>query len=89
MGWHVASLVVRCRPGLEAGLVAQLRTLPASEVRGAQDGRIVVLVEGVNEYALADAFDAIRALPHVLGADLVHHEIDSEDSEAEHVQHAP
>ena len=89
MSWHVASLVVRCRPEYQDDLLARLRALPATEVCGAKDGRIVVLVEGEHEYALADGFAAIRALPHVLGADLVHHEIDSDDSEAAHVQHAP
>ena len=34
-------------------------------------------------------FDAIRATADVMTTELVHHEIDTDDSEAAHAQHAP
>lgn len=89
MTWHIASLIVRCRPEHEGAVVARLNALDQTEVRGAQNGRIVVLAEGANEYELAQRFDAIRATPDVMTTDLVHHEIDTDDSEAAHAQHAP
>jgi len=48
-------------------------------VRAAENGRLVLLVEGENEFLLADRFEAIRATPGVLAADLVHHEIDTDE----------
>lgn len=89
MTWHIASLVVRCRPEHSDALVAKLNALPLCEVRGAQGARIVVIAEGANEFELAGCFDAIRAIPEVMTTDLVHHEIDAEETEAEHAQHAP
>ena len=89
MAWHIASLIVRCRPDHEAAVAARLNALQLTEVRGAQHGRIVVIAEGASEYELAQRFDAIRATPDVMTTDLVHHEIDTDDSEAAHAQHAP
>lgn len=89
MTWHIASLIVRCRPEHETAVVERLNALDQTEVRGAQNGRIVVLAEGANEYELAQRFDAIRATRDVMTTDLVHHEIDIDDSEAAHAQHAP
>ncbi len=89
MSWHIASLIVRCRPEHEAAVAARLNALDQTEVRGARHGRIVVLAEGANEYELARRFDAIRATADVMTTDLVHHEIDTDDSEAAHAQHAP
>lgn len=89
MTWHIASLIVRCRPEHEAAVTTRLNALDRTEVRGAQHGRIVVLAEGRNEYELAQRFDAIRAIPDVMTTDLVHHEIDTDDTETAHAQHAP
>lgn len=89
MTWHIASLIVRCRPEHEAAVAARLNALEHTEVRGAERGRIVVIAEGANEYELAQRFDAIRATQDVMTTDLVHHEIDTEDCEAAHAQHAP
>ncbi len=89
MTWHIASLIVRCRPEHEAAVVARLDALDQTAVRGAERGRIVVIAEGANEYELAQRFDAIRATQDVMTTDLVHHEIDTDEAEADHAQHAP
>ncbi len=79
MSWHIASLVVRCRPEQAEALRQRLDDSSEFSVRGAEQGRLVVLVEGENEYQLADRLAELRALPGVLAADLVHHEIDSDE----------
>ena len=89
VNWHIACLIVRCLPQHEAAVVARLRALELTDVRGAEQGRIIVIAEGANEYELAQRFDAIRATPDVMTTDLVHHEIDSDNSEDAHAQHAP
>lgn len=89
MSWHVASLVVRCRPEAMASVQARLADLPSTAIRGAESGRLVLLVEGENEIQLADRFTLIRNTDGVLSADLVHHEIDTETDEAADVAHTP
>ncbi len=89
MTWHIASLVVRCRTEASAAVIESLNALPHSEVRGAEGARIVVITEAANEFELAQRFDAMRAIPGVMTTDLVHHEIDDNESEVAHAQHAP
>jgi len=79
VNWHIASLVVRCHPDRTAALRAHFDRAPECCVRAAENGRLVLLVEGENEFLLADRFEAIRATPGVLAADLVHHEIDTDE----------
>lgn len=89
MSWHVASLVVRCHPEAMPSLQARLATLPSTSVRGAEGGRLVLLVEGETEFQLADRFELIRNVPGVLATDLVHHEIDTEADEVPDDTYAP
>lgn len=79
MTWHIASLIVRCRPEHEAAVCARLGAFEHIDIRAAESGKIVVLAEGANEFELARRFDAIRASTDVMTVDLVHHEIDFED----------
>jgi nitrate reductase NapAB chaperone NapD len=79
VNWHIASLVVRCRPDRTAALHSHFDQAPECSVRAAANGRLVLLVEGENEYLLADRLAMIRATPGVLAADLVHHEIDTDE----------
>lgn len=79
MSWHIASVVVRCRAEQTEALRQRLEPSGEFSVRGAERGRLVVLVEGENEFQLADRLAALRALPGVLAADLVHHEIDCDE----------
>ncbi len=75
--WHIASLVVRCRPEGMPAIAAALGDLPGTEVRGARAGRIVVVIEAADTGGIADRVAAIRELPGVLAADPVYHHAES------------
>ena len=65
-------------------VLATLATLPGIEVRDVDTtlGRIVVVQEAADVGAEVDGFTRIRALPHVINADLVCHYFDDSDAEA-------
>ena len=71
--WHIASLVVRCRPERMAEVGAAIGALPDTEVRAAQGGRLAVVIEAPGTGGIADRVGAIRELPGVLAADPVYH----------------
>lgn len=86
--WHLASLVVRCRPADAHALVAHLDALSGTEVAAHADGRLVVVIEGADEAALVERLEAVRALDGVLAANLVFHHADV-DRAGEADAHAP
>jgi nitrate reductase NapD len=73
---HIASLLVHVRPEAEAAVRATLAADPAIEVAGARDGKLVLVVEAAHERALVQRIDALHALPGVLGAVLVYHQVE-------------
>jgi len=77
MTWQVASLVVQCRPMHQPMIEATFAAVPGIAVVGTGNGRLVVLIEGTSESALAERFDAVRSHPNVLSAALVAHHLDS------------
>lgn len=89
MTWQVASLVVQCRPSDQPMIEATLAAVPGIDVVGAAQGRLVVLIEGTNESALAERFDAVRSHPKVLSAALVAHHLDTPTANESPAEDAP
>ena len=79
MSWHIASLILRCRPDATTELSRLIAADQAYGLRAAAAGRLVVLIEGQDEVQLADRMNGLRELPGVLAVDLVHHEIDDDE----------
>jgi nitrate reductase NapAB chaperone NapD len=82
---NLSGILVTADPAHLGTVVAALADLPGLEVRAhqAEQGRIVVVQEAPDVGAEVDGFLRIRALPHVLSADLVCHYFDDEPSIAD------
>lgn len=82
--WHVASLIVQARPDRLAEVTAAILALPGAEIPATDAaGKLVVTLEATSERPIARALDLINALPGVLSATLVYHEVDAGPAEAQ------
>lgn len=74
---HISSLVVHSRPELVETVVAAAGELEYVEVpRWEPSGKFVALLECPDESALLSSITNIEALPGVISASLVYHQID-------------
>jgi nitrate reductase NapD len=75
--FHIASLVVHCRPGRVASLKDVIAALPGAEVPTSDAaGKLVVTLESPSEQTIARQLDEIGAMPGVLSATLVFHHVE-------------
>ncbi|MBT9575254.1 chaperone NapD [Pseudomonas umsongensis] len=73
---HIASLVVLARPERFDAVKANLRLLDGVELhQESAAGKLVVVLEAVNENQILQRIDQINNLPGVLNAALIYHEI--------------
>lgn len=81
---NLSGILVTAEVAALPNVLASLATLPGVEVRDfdAALGRIVVVQEAPDVGAEVDGFTRIRALPHVVNADLVCHYFDESDAQA-------
>lgn len=70
---HIASLVLRCDPARQAGLVPMLRALPQTEIAIEEAGKIVLVMETEDESALAGTLTRLQLTEGVASAALVYH----------------
>jgi len=71
---HIASLVVRCRPGRVEELERAISALSGAEIAAADaSGKLIVTLESATERVIALRLEQIGALPGVLSATLVVH----------------
>jgi nitrate reductase NapD len=77
---HLASVLVHARGDAIPLLRSTIAADPAIEIGGERDGKLVLLVECRGDRALLDRIDAIHALPGVLSAVLVYHQVESPDA---------
>ena len=74
---HIASLVVHCRPEKLAAANAQISALPNVEIPASDErAKLVVLMEMHDESELLRRIDEIEAVPGVVSATLVFHQVD-------------
>lgn len=81
--WHIAGLVVRTRPERMTALAAELTALPGLAVHAAEAGKIIITLETTGTAAILACMEHIEALPGVLFAHLVYHQIDHDAPEEE------
>ena len=61
---------------------ASIEELKGTEVPATSEtGKLVVVVEGENRKELTNVFEQIRALPSVMSATLIFHQIEDEEDE--------
>ncbi|MDD2046640.1 chaperone NapD [Pseudomonas putida] len=73
---HIASLVVLARPELFDAVKANLCLLDGLELhQQSSAGKLVVVLEAVDENQILQRIDQINNLPGVLNAALIYHEL--------------
>ncbi|NMZ70234.1 periplasmic nitrate reductase chaperone NapD [Pseudomonas peli] len=81
---HIASLLVHARPELFEAVKANLHLLDGVELHQQSPlGKLVVVLETVNEQQILERIEQISNLPGVLNAALVYHEVLSPEEAAE------
>lgn len=77
---NVSGLLVHAHPDRADSVRARLLQMPGVEVHAVSpEGRLVVTLENASDREMADTFERVQALPHVLSASLIYHH--SEDTE--------
>lgn len=72
---HIASFIVHARPEQFAAVLANLRLLADLEVhQHSPEGKLVVVIEAVDEQLIMQRIEQINGLPGVLNAALIYHE---------------
>ena len=81
---HISSLLVHVRPEWLAAVKANLRQLEGLELhQESPQGKLVVVLETEHERHILARIDQINALPGVLNAALVYHELLEAEGDSE------
>ncbi|GAA3531552.1 chaperone NapD [Zobellella aerophila] len=73
--WHVASLVVHCRPERLAAAQQTIVALPGAETPVTEErGKLVVLLEGPSQKSVVSLIEQIALLDGILSTTLIYHE---------------
>ena len=81
---HIASLLVHVRPELLGAVKANLRRLDGLELHQESPlGKLVVVLEAEHERQILERIEQISALPGVLNAALVYHELLAAEGDTE------
>ena len=74
---HISSLVVHTRPEYLASVKKSIEQLPGAEIYGESDnGKLVVVLETLNQGFITDVIEKINNFEQVLGTALVYHQIE-------------
>lgn len=77
--YHVSSLVVHAMADQIQNVKENIEQIKGAEVPASSEtGKLVVVVEGESRAQLLDIFEQIKALPSVMAATLVFHQMDEE-----------
>ncbi|CZF79111.1 assembly protein for periplasmic nitrate reductase [Grimontia celer] len=80
--YHVSSLVVHAAADQIKNVTTEIEKIPGTEVPASSEaGKLVVVIEGSSRGGLLDKFEQIKALPGVLAATLVFHQVEEEEPE--------
>ncbi len=71
--FHIASFVVQHRAEAADALAATIAASGDLELAASEAFRSIVLCESEDQYALIDRIETLRAVPGVLGVNLVYH----------------
>lgn len=74
---HISSLVVHCLPEQLQNVLSQVEKFAHVEVHAPNPaGKFVAVLETENEHGILSTINDIQAMPGVLAATMVYHEID-------------
>ncbi len=78
---HISSMVVHARSEYLADVKKNIEQLPGAEIHGESDnGKLVVVLETLNQGYITDVIEKINNFEHVLNTALVYHQIEQLDS---------
>jgi nitrate reductase NapD len=76
---HISSLIVHAKPGKDALFRTQIATLDGVELHAvADDGRMIVTMESVDDAAIRNTYEAIERLDGVISVAMVYHQVESD-----------
>lgn len=84
---NISGILVVAKPDWLATVVDSLGALPGVEVHQVDDasGRIIAIQEAEDIHAEIDGVKRIKALPHVVMADMVYHYLADDEKEYEQI----
>lgn len=78
--YHVSSLIVHTVADQMGSVIERIEKIPGAEVPASNEaGKLVVVIEGTSRGGLLEKFEEIKALPGVLAATLVFHQVEEEE----------
>ena len=85
---NISGIVVHAVPQKIEEVRTQLESIPGVEIHNAaEQGKMVVTIEKVNDQETADTFEHISRLPGVLSAAMVYHHFEPEEGSADSLTH--
>lgn len=82
MSAHITSFVILCRPQMRFVARDAVAALPGVEIHHCgEDGKIVAVAEGGDEFHIGDALVKMQNAPGVVAANMVYHGIDENGRE--------
>lgn len=79
---HISGIIVHAVPERAAEVAERIQGLDGAEVAGREGGRLVVVLEALDEHGLADTVHRISLFENVYSAALVAHYVDAPEVEA-------
>ncbi|KXF80938.1 chaperone NapD [Enterovibrio coralii] len=81
--YHISSLIVHAAADQIESVKTSIESFEGTEIPASSEaGKLIVVVETNNRAQLLDLFDQIKALPGVLAATLVFHQVENEEPES-------
>lgn len=81
---HISSLIIHVNPEFLSEIKEKITKIPEAEIYGeSEEGKIITVLETVNQKFVTDIIDKINNYDHVLSTSLVFHQIEQFDSSCE------
>ncbi len=78
--YHISSAIVTVRPDAQDAMVAALGALENVEVHAAENGKIVIVIEGATAGELGASLSQITFMDGVYAANMVYEHIEEEEA---------
>ena len=81
---HISSLIIHVKPDYMLEVKEKIAAIPEAEIYGdSEQGKIIIVLETVNQKFVTDIIDRMNNIEHVLSTSLVFHQIEHFDSSCE------
>jgi nitrate reductase NapD len=81
---HISSLIIHVKPDYMLEVKEKIAAIAEAEIYGeSEEGKIITVLETVNQKFVTDIIDKINNFEHILSTSLVFHQIENFDSSCE------